>query len=696
LRFGSIAIIDDRAVLDYDRPTLDGRTGDARSSARNPNASSARRSCRGAIRVKCRSLFAGSQPAIAAPRAPGASRALVALVAAFLPCHAATAQSLEELGRLSIEELANVEITSVSKRAEPLSEAAAAVYVISGDEIRRSGVTSLPEALRLAPNLEVARVDSRSYAISSRGLNSVNASNKLLVLIDGRSIYTPFFSSVFWDQQTLMLDDIERIEVISGPGGTLWGSNAVNGVVNIITRKSADTQRGLVDAKAGDFEQRVAARWGGEVGSGTYRAYALGFREGNTHLAGDGSAMDKWHGKQAGFRTDQPAFEGALTVQGDLYENVVDTPDGRRSGGNVLGRWSKPLGAEGAVELQAYYDEQNRSDVGMAGGTAVNHVRTLDFEGQHSFAAGGRQQVVWGGGYRTWNDEFRNTTNPFVLMPPKETLHLGNLFAQDTVDLRDDLKLTFGAKVEYNSFSHFAFMPSGRIGWRADARNFFWAAIARAVRPPSRLERDLTAPGIVDTSPNFRSEKLVAYEAGWRAQPLPNASVSVSAFYNRYDDLRTTSPAPATVLPVTFGNGLEGHTYGVDVWASYSPLAWWRLDPGFELLRKDFHLKPGEADIAGMQTVLGHDPGHQVFVKSTMDLPHDTELYVALRQVGSLPDISVGSYFEADVRFAWRATPALELSLVGQNLVHPYHAETTAPPVHEIPRSLYLGVRWSF
>jgi iron complex outermembrane receptor protein len=618
-------------------------------------------------------------------------------IALALFCREASAQSLQELGRLSLEELANVEITSVSKRAEPLGEAAAAVYVITGDEIRRSGVASLPEALRLAPNLEVARVNSQSYAISARGLNSVNASNKLLVLIDGRSLYTPFFSSVFWDQQTLLMADIERIEVISGPGGTLWGANAVNGVVNIITRRSSETQGGVVDAKVGDFDQRVAVRWGGRLGdAGSYRIYALGFGEGNTDLAGDGSAMDKWRGRQAGFRSDVAALDGTLTFQGDLYENLIDTPSGRRSGGDLLGRWTRTLASGGGVELQAYYDEQNRSDSGTPAGTSFNRVKTLDLQGQHSFLLDRNQQIVWGAGYRTWRDEFQNTTNPFVLMPPSETLHLGNVFAQDTIALRDDLKLVLGAKVEYNTFSRWAFMPNARLGWRADPRNFLWLAVSRAVRPPSRLERDLTAPGIVDTSPDFQSEKLIAYEAGWRSQLRSDVTVSVSAFYNRYDDLRTTSPNPVTVLPVTFGNGWEGHAQGVDVWASYSPFPWWRIDPGFELLRKDFHLKPGQADIAGIQTVLGHDPGHQIFVRSYMDLPHDMDLYVALRQIGALPDISVPSYFEADVRLAWHVTRTLELALVGQNLVHARHAETTAPPVHEIPRSFYVGLRWSF
>ncbi len=609
----------------------------------------------------------------------------------------ATAQSLQQLGSLSIEELAAIEITSVSKRAEPLASAASAVYVISADDIRRSGVTSLPEALRLAPNLEVARVDSQDYAISARGMNSVNASNKLLVLIDGRSVYTPFFSSVFWDQQQVTLADIERIEVISGPGGTLWGANAVNGVVNIVTKPASATTGGLVDARLGDFTQRADARYGGRLGGvGDYRVYALADREGDTRLADGASADDAWKARQAGFRADLAALAGSVTLQGDVYENLVDTPGGRRSGGNVLGRWTRRLDNGGDVEVQAYYDQQSRSDVAATGGGSSDRVRTLDVEAQHAFAIGATHRIVWGLAYRTWDDEFTNTANPFVLVPQAQTLDLASVFAQDTIALPHRVDLTLGAKYEYNSFSGSALMPSARVGWQADDDNFLWAAISRAVRPPSRLERDLTAPGIVDTSPGFGAEKLVAYEAGYRTQLAPTATLSVSLYYNDYDDLRTTSPAPVTVLPVSFGNGLEGHTYGVDAWARVSVLPWWRIDPGVTLLRKDFHLKPGQSDIAGIQTVLGHDPGHQVFLRSYMDLPHATTLYVGLRHIGGLDDVDVPAYFEADVRLAWRATRNLELSLAGLNLVHRFHAEASAPPIHEIPRSVYAGLRWNF
>ena len=621
-----------------------------------------------------------------------------AMITALLAlASSAGAQSTRDLADLSIEELSQVEIMSVSKRPEPLREAPGAVYVITGDDIRRTGVTSLAEALRLAPNLEVARVNAQSYSISSRGMNSVNASNKLLALIDGRSIFTPFFSSVFWDQNDVMLADVERIEVVSGPGGTLWGTNAMNGVINVITKSSAETQGGLVDARLGDFVQRGAARYGGRLGTaGTYRVYALGF--GNDHTTGpDGrDVMDDWHGKQAGFRTDLSVRSDRYTVQGDVYNNVIDTPGGRRSGGNMLGRWTHHLADDASLQLQLYYDQEKRTDSAPTGGGSRQRLKTVDVEAEHVFTWRGIHQVVWGAGYRRWNDRFENTANPFVLDPAGETLSVTNLFAQDTIALHEHLRLVVGTKFEYSTFSGWAVMPNLRLGWQADSRNFLWSAVSRAVRPPSRLERDLSAPGIVNPSPGYQSEKLVAYEAGWRSQLAPRATASVSIFYNDYTDLRTTSPTPVTVLPVNFGNGWEGHTYGVDAWGSYSPRPWWRLDVGAGLLRKDFQLKPGQSDIAGVQTVLGHDPPHQVFLRSFMDLPNNVELYVGLRQIGKLADVGVASYVEADVRIGWNVLPQLELSITGQNLLHARHAEASQPPIFEIPRSVYAGLRWTF
>jgi iron complex outermembrane receptor protein len=622
--------------------------------------------------------------------------AIACALALLAAAGSAGAQSLRELGDLSLEELSQVEITSVSKRVEPLSQAPAAVYVITSDDIDRSGATSLADALRLAPNLEVARVNSQTYNISSRGMNSVNASNKLLVLVDGRTVYTPLFSSVFWDQQDVMLADVDRIEVISGPGGTLWGSNAMNGVINVITKSSADTQGGLVDVRAGDFVQRGEGRYGGRIGDvGTYRVYGLGFDEGSTRRSDGSSGMDSWRGKQGGFRTDLAALGSAFTFQGDIYENRIDSPGGRRDGGNVLGRWTKTL-PNGSFVVQAYYDQQDRRVADAGGGASFERTRTFDIEAEHVMNVG-VHQIVWGAGQRNWNDRFTNTINPFVLMPASETLSLTNLFAQDTIALTDAVKITVGSKFEYSTFSGWEVMPNVRAGWRVNDGNFVWAAVSRAVRPPSRLERDLTAPGIVNPSLDFVSEKLVAYEAGWRAQLSRRASLSASLFYNDYDDLRTTKPNPATVLPVTFGNGWEGHTYGADVWGSVSPAAWWRIDGGVELLRKDFHLKPGEQDIAGVQTVLGHDPRHQLFLRSYMDLGPDVDLFVGLRHIDALSDVHVPSYFEADVRVAWHVTRRLELSLAGRNLVHRFHAEAFGDgTINEIPRSVSAGIRWAF
>lgn len=601
--------------------------------------------------------------------------------------------SARDLADLSIEELSQIEVTSVSKRAEPLAESPAAIYVLTGDEIQRSGATTLPEALRLAPNLEVARLNSSNYLVTARGFNSVNASNKLLVLIDGRSVFTPLFNSVLWDQQQVMLDDVDRIEVISGPGGTLWGANAMNGVINVITKPAAETRGGIVDVSAGSFGQQGAARWGGKLGdAGAWRGYVMASGQDSTRLRDDGDANDDWRGRQAGFRADLRTAAGAITVQGDAYDNHVDTPQGKRDGFNMLGRWTREFGGAGQLEVQAYYDEQNRQDLPLEGGITEERSRTVDVQVQHAFDLGERQKIVWGAGNRTWRDRFVNTSNPFVLDPVSQTVNLANVFAQDTIAVTRRVSVTLGSKFEHSSFSGWAIMPSARVGVEVAPGQFAWAAVSRAVRPPSRLERDLTWPGVLSTSPQFRSEKLVAYEAGWRAQLAPRATLSVSLFYNDYSDLRTTTPTATQ----TFGNALEGHTYGVETWGSVSPLAGWRLEPGVTLLHKDFHVKPGEVDISGTQTVLGHDPAHQWFVRSYVDLPHNVQLFTALRKIGSLEDVGVPGYLEAELRLAWRATRDLELSIAGLDLLHERHAEASAPPVYEIPRRVRAMVRWTF
>jgi iron complex outermembrane receptor protein len=613
---------------------------------------------------------------------------------------AVRAQSVEELRNLSIAQLGQINVTSVSLQPEPLNQTAASIYVITADEIHRSGALTLPEILRLAPNLEIARVNSQAYAISGRGFNSVNASNKLLVLIDGRSIYTPFFSSVFWDQQQIIPEDIERIEVVSGPGGTLWGSNAVNGVVNIITKNSRDTQGGLLDLAYGSFDKRGAGQWGGEIdGFGTYRAYALGFGEGDTRLVpSHANAMDSWNGKQAGFRSDLNALGGALTVQGDAYENIIDTPDGRNNGGNLTAFWSRRLSDGSSIFAEAYYDKQDRLAGALTGGSTADQLDTFDARAQHNFSPWPGHDVVWGIGERVWHDRFTNTANPFVLIPAAESISLSNLFAQDTIALTDDLKLTLGSKFEYSSFSGFEVMPSARLGWQATPWHFFWLAASRAVRPPSRLDRELQAPGITVPSPEFRSEKVVAYEGGWRATLASNATISTSLFLNRYDDLRITALSPGGGLPAMLTNGMAGYTYGAELWADYRPFRWLRLQPGIDLLRENLHVKPGETDIAGFQTSAGHDPGHQFFLKAFVDLPHNLNLFIAARQIGALDNVPVNGYLEMDASLGWHITPRVELSIAGFNLLHASHVETFNDPATTvaIPRSVYARLRVKF
>jgi iron complex outermembrane receptor protein len=637
-----------------------------------------------------RSLAAAACAVAAVAAAPAAVRAAV------------ETPSVEELRSLSIEELANVEITSVSRRPESLSQAPAAIYVITAEEIRRSGAVSLPEALRLAPNLEVARRNAQTYAISARGFNSLEASNKLLVLIDGRSIYSPLFSGVYWDQQQVMLADVERIEVISGPGGTLYGANAVNGVINVITKSARDTQGGLADLRAGPVDQLGAVRYGGAIGeNGAYRAYAMGFGRGHSDLPGGVDARDGFHGKQTGFRTDWSAGKAGFTVQGDLYDHSTDsggelfnnTPGGGQIfGGNLLGRWTQQLGGGSAFELQSYISRDLRFAPLV---TEVDD--TFDVQAQHTFGLGERHEIVWGLGHRINRDKFINNANIFVFEPPIRTYHLSNVFLQDTYAVADNLKLTLGTKFEYNTFSGFEYLPSVRLAWQISDAHLLWSAVSRAVRTPSPLDRELVAPGIFAGGPDFRSEKLIAYEVGYRGRPSTDLTFSVSLYYNQYDDIRTTQLSPTGGLPLSFGNGLEGEGYGVEAWGEYRALPWWRLSPGVNVLHKNLGLKPGATDVSNRQST-GNDPAYQLSLRSTMDLPGGLELDLGVRAVDDLPNPAVPGYVAVDARLGWHVTDRIELSLSAFNLLDSRHAETGAAsgPPRELRRTVYVGLRTSF
>ena len=605
--------------------------------------------------------------------------------------------TLSDLSALSIEELANVPVTSVSRRPQPLSQAPASIYVINQDDIRRTAGTSIPEILRLAPNLQVARVNSASYGISARGFNhSTATSNKLLVLMDGRTVYSPLFSGTFWDAQHTMLADIDRVEVISGPAGTLWGSNAVNGVINITSKNSRETQGTLVDARAGSLQDNLSARHGGILGTNTsYRVYATGIHNRASSRVDRLASHDGWSNLQGGFRADWADATDTATLQGDLYRGKGEVVPGQIAntmiaGQNLMASWSRQMEDRSTFKLQAYYDHARR--------TALSGIRatvdTYDISTQYDFAMGETQTIVVGGGYRLTDDLFLGGPATSFLSPARKSLGLGNVFVQDTITLNPALSLTLGVKLEHNDYTGAEFMPDARLAWRASDTSVVWLSAARAVRTPSRFDTELFATTTFAGGAGFVSEDLLAFELGYRGQPLSDVSVSVSAFFNIYDDLRTVEATTPTVFPLMIKNGMDGNTYGAAAWGTYAATDWWRLKAGANVLRKELHLKPGSRDFFGV-AFAGNDPSFQFQAQSDMDLGQDVNFNVSLRSIDALASPRVGAYTEADAKISWRVVDNLQISLAGMNLLHERHVEFingSLPPL-AIPRSVYLSAQ---
>jgi iron complex outermembrane receptor protein len=605
-----------------------------------------------------------------------------------------------DFGGLSIEQLANLEVTSVSRRAEPLREAPAAVYVITHEDIERSGALSLPEALRLAPNLQVARVDAGGYGITANGFNHSSATaNKLQVLIDGRSVYTPLFSGVFWDEQNVLLDDVDRIEVISGPGGTLWGANAVNGVINVITRSAHETAGGSLTVGGGSYDQDIALRYGVRLGdNGALKVYGLGSRNGPSESASGADARDKNDNTQFGFRGDWDTASSTITFQGDYYHGDGERPLGvatapKISGGNLLGRWTRRFGDDSNLMVQAYYDRTER----FTSSRIQAVVDTYAVDAQYNFALGRRHSFVVGGGYRLTDDEFLHPPGTSFLDPAERKLDLWQAFGQDTISLADDLDLIAGLKIERNDYTGVEYMPNLVLSWRATEKATLWASASRAVRTPSRFDRDLINPGLIAGGPNFQSEYLTAYEIGYRGTPSSAFSLSVSAFYNDYDELRTLEGTTPVNFPLVIANGMHGKTYGVQAWGALAVSDAWRLSAGYSKLDKELALDPGSRDVFGVQFA-GNDPDSQFSVRSSTNFGRHVEMDLALRGVGALPSPAVPSYVEVDARLGLRLTDALALSVSGYNLADKRHLEfagTSAPRTY-IPRSFYVSTRWRF
>jgi iron complex outermembrane receptor protein len=638
------------------------------------------------------------------------------------PSSDASNPSPEDLKQMSIEDLMNLDVTSVSLHPERLLDAASAIQVVTGDDILRSGASSLPEALQLADNLEVAQKNSHDWAISARGFNT-DLSNKLLVLVDGRTVYSPLFSGVFWDAQDYLLEDIDRIEVISGPGGSLWGANAVNGVINIETKSAKDTQGTYFEAGGGGvLEDFAGLRYGGTLAPNVdFRIYGKYSSYGDELLANGSDAHDGWSHGQGGFRIDGGASsQNTLTVEGDLYGGDEEEETGgntKNSGGHLLGKWSHTAEDGADTSLQIYYDRTQLVDPAPAlvlggrqfapAGILDDALDTYDVAFQQRFGLGDRQQLTWGLGYRYTHDVVNNAP-ALAFFPPTLDQSLYSGFVQDEIRLADKLRLTVGSKFEHNDYTGAEAEPSARLQWKLADNQSLWTAVSRAVRTPSRIDHDLSEAAPPDLvllrgSSDFEDETLTAYELGYRAQLGSDFSASVSTYYNHYDDLRSTSITPGTVLPFVFANNLEGDTQGVEVSGDYRLLDWWRLHGGGDFLNEQLRVKPGQIDINDAHNETA-DPKWQFSFRSSMDLPHQVDLDLGLRWVDTLlinngPTVgTVPSYFELDARLAWHPTKQLELSIVGQNLLHSEHAEYgfPSPTQEEIARNIFGKIRWTF
>jgi iron complex outermembrane receptor protein len=630
-----------------------------------------------------------------------------------------TTLSTSNLKSLSLEELMNIEVTSVSKVPEKLSDAASAIQVITNDDIHRSGAANIPEALQLADNLDVAQGSSAGWNISARGFNA-SVGDKLLVLIDGRSVYTPLFSGVIWNAQDYLMEDIDRVEVISGPGGTLWGANAVNGVINITTKSSKDAQGWYAEASRGsDLEGSGALRYGGTLAPDVYyRAYGKYFNDGPGVYNNGTNAADAWDRAQGGFRIDDDhSADDKLTLQGDIYHgtsHVSDSSAGDAGGGNVLGRWTHTVSSSNEYSLQMYFDRTHLDDpfpssLNLPAGTLGDNLNTYDVDFQDRLHLGMSTQIVWGMESRFTHDVV--TDAPSVgFVPNILNQTLLSAFLQEDIKLSDNLTETIGCKVEHNDYTGYELEPNGRLRYALSETQMLWGAISRAVRAPSRYDRDLNQPSTGYTypyylvaNPDFQSETVVSYELGYRAEFSNRLSGSISVFYNTYDSLRSLGyrVVPPATLDVLYENFDHADTRGIEISSDLQVCDDWRLHAGFDVLREHVYVDPGEIDLyAGYNETA--DPNRQLFLRSSLNAFRDVEFDVDFRGIDALRINSgsvIGSvpgYFEANSRIGWHLSRMFELSAVGQNLLHAHHAEYgfPTPMREEIPRSGFAEIVW--
>ncbi len=656
---------------------------------------------------------------------------LLALAFASLPVQAEEKDILD----LDLSSLMQIQVTSAGRKSQNLADVPAAIYVIEQEDIHNSGVTSIPEALRMVPGLQVARISSSKWAITSRGFNGTFA-NKLLVQIDGRSVYTPSYTGVYWDVQNVILEDVERIEVIRGPGATLWGANAVNGIINIITKHSSETLGGLVSIGSGNHEKLLAsARYGFQLSNDTYgRIYIHRHKQDSYNFLNTKTdAHDNWESTSGGFRLDGDlGLRDSWTLQGDCYNNNinqrVDTywvwpslsptqvqDSFEPKGFNLLGRWTHNNSENNSWSLQSYYDDNKRHEIYVQ---QQHKIFDLDF--QHRFQPTSRHDLIWGLGYRLINDDLKNN-DQMKISPEKDSYEVFSAFAQDEFNLADHLWLTVGSKFEHNDFSGIEVQPSIRLLWKPAESHSLWFAVSRAVRTPSRAERDTVVtvgmlelpppyppgtvvPVSVINNPELDSEKLIAYEAGYRFSANDELKLDLSFFYNHYKDLRVYQQTEAGLQ---FYNGMKGNTHGVEVLVEWSPASWIKSEFSYSYIKLKLKtaatVDPIFADLAEDSS-----PRHQLSIRSNFDLGHNLNLNLWGRYVDDVspsvpsllaPDLGADNYFELDANIIWHPVENIELMLVGQNLLDhrklEFIQESYTSPI-EIGRSVYTKLTWKF
>ena len=636
------------------------------------------------------------------------------------------------LAQASLEDLLNIQVTSVSKKQQTLSRAAAAVFIITQEDIRRSGATNIPDLLRMVPGLDVAEINANTWAISARGFN-LQFANKLLVLVDGRAVYTPLFGGVYWDTLDVPFEDIERIEVIRGPGGTVWGANAVNGVIDVITKGAAATQGGLVTGGGGSLAQGFGTmQYGGKIKKETnYRIFAKYLNNGPFADLNGQNADDSWHLLHGGFRLDTNlSAKDSLSTEGDFYNanegavivhsvlsppaNVNEASTAILSGGNVLGRWNHIFSSRRDVTLQFYIDRYTRD-----GPESDDFRDTFDFDFQNHIALGTRQDLIWGLGYRHTADKTVGTIDQ-AFLPANSAGDLFNAFVQDQITVKADrIALFVGSKVSNDYFTGFDVEPSVRLAWTPSNRRTFWAAISRANRTPTRRDVGLNAalaalPGPVEVlllgNPNMKSEHVVAYELGYRTQPVNGLSLDVAAFFNTYQGLESLDPSPAffdsnslppvLVHPILLGNGMHGTTQGVEASVNWKATRRWTLSPGYSFLHMNLRTDATSLDTTSVRETEGSSPNHQVQLRSHMELWRRASWDANAYFVDNLPAQLIPSYTRLDTQVSWRLAERIELNLVGQNLLQDNHEEFNSflqsVNSSQAKRSAYAKFTWQF